>query len=352
MGFGHDVDLIAGRLSRILHGLRGPKENTARDLTPYFDKTLAALNPEPPALLDGSVRIHDSVFARVLGTTTLSWPSDYPILSPAYARRHETEYRANSTAWARWLRPDGRRRRTCLIYIHGWLEPGSWVEEAFIFPRWVRELDVDVVHLALPFHGRRNPPRALFSGEHYWTADLVRSFEGIRQALWDARSIMGWLRRQGYERVGAAGISLGGSLAMLLACLEPTPDYIIPIVGHLMLADAVEHASILWRMKRDLEGWGVREEERREIFRRVGFDHAVPLLAPKNQLWIEAREDAHIDPALVRRQWEAWGRPQIHWIDGGHMTFPTHLAEIAQRMRVFLEQNPLDHGGGAPAKSP
>ena len=92
MGFGHDVDLIAGRLSRILHGLRGPKENTAGDLSAYFDMPIAELNPAPPPLPDGSVRVHDSVVARFLRTTTLSWPSVYPILSPAYARRHEADY--------------------------------------------------------------------------------------------------------------------------------------------------------------------------------------------------------------------------------------------------------------------
>jgi hypothetical protein len=348
MGIGHDVDLLAGKLSHILHGLRGPKAIDVRDLSPYFDKTLAELNPEPPQLMRVTER--HSLASHLLRTTTLSWPSTHPILSPVYAKRHDTEYRCNHVAYARWLRPDRARRRDCLVYIHGWLEPGSWVEEAFIFPRWLRELDLDIVHVSLPFHGKRNTRTSLFSGEYYWTADLVRSFEGIRQALWDVRSIMGWLRRQGYERVGTTGISLGGSLAMLTACLEPTPDFVIPIVGHLMLAEAVENASILWRLKRDLERWGIDETKRREIFRRVGFDDAVPILAPERQLWIEAREDAHIDPALVRKQWEAWGRPHLHWIDGGHMTFPTHLANITDAMHQFLDRL-QDRHAGSPSPS-
>jgi pimeloyl-ACP methyl ester carboxylesterase len=310
--------------------------NTVGDLGPYLDRTPAQLNPEPPPL--EAVRVHESLASRVLHTTTLSWPSTHRILCPRYQLRHDQEYRSNHTVWARWLRPDGVRRRNCLVYVHGWLEPGSWVEEAFMFPRWTRELDVDVVHVSLPFHGRRNPPGALFSGEYYWTADLVRSVEGIRQALHDVRSAMGWLRRQGYERVGAAGISLGGSLAMLLACLEPTPDYVIPIVAHLQLAEAVEEASILWRMKHDLERWGVHEPERRRIFARLGWGSARPALAPEQQLWVEAREDGHLDPRLVTRQWEEWGRPPIHWIPGGHMTFPLHLPEITEAMRGFLDR--------------
>ncbi len=334
MSFGHDVDLAAGKLSHILHGFRGPKINTAGDLGPYLDLDLATLNPAPPPLTN--VAVHRSVASPFRSTTTLSWTSTHRILSPAYERRHEKEYRRNLTVWARWLRPDGVRRRDCLVYVHGWLEPGSWVEEALVFPSWVRELDVDVMHVALPFHGRRNPRGALFSGEYFWTADLVRSFEGTRQALHDTRSAVDWLRRQGYRTVGITGISLGGSLTMLLGCLAPLPDYIIPIVAHLRLAEAVENASILWRMKSDLERFGVHEAERRQIFQRLGFDTAEPLLPPSKQLWVEAREDAHIDPDLVREQWNAWGRPPIHWIPGGHMTFPLHLPEITRAMKDFL----------------
>jgi dienelactone hydrolase len=258
-------------------------------------------------------------------------------LCPRYRSKHENEYRCNQKVWARWVKPGGRQRPECLVYVHGWLEPGSWVEELFVFPKWTRELDVDVLHVSLPFHGRRNTPGALFSGEHFWTADLVRSFEGIRQAIYDVRAAIGWLRGRGYERVGAAGFSLGGSLAMLLACLPPTPDYVIPIVGHLMLGEAVEHATILWRMKRDLELWGVDATQRREIFDRIGIERYVPVLSPNRQLWIDAEEDAHIDPTLVRRQWEAWGKPHLHWISGGHMTFPLHMQEITDAMRRFLE---------------
>ena len=45
------------------------------------------------------------------------------------------------------------------------------------------EIDVDLAHVALPFHGARKPMTSLFSGEFFWTADLVRSIEGVRAAI-------------------------------------------------------------------------------------------------------------------------------------------------------------------------
>jgi hypothetical protein len=338
MSTGSTADYVAGKLSHVLHGLRGPKRNTLSELGPYFDLPAEQLFPEPKPL--ETVRTHAGIGARFFRTTTLSWESAHTPLSAEYRLRHDNEYRTNRTAWARWLRPDGRMRRGCLVYVHGWLEPGSWVEEAFMFPRWARELGVDIVHVALPFHGRRNPRNALFSGEYFWTADLVRSVEGIRQAICDTRSLMGYLRRLGYAHVGVTGISLGGSIVMLLGCLPPTPDYIVPIVAHLKLGDAVEQAEILWRTKRDLERWGVHEDERRRIFSRLGFERALPILPVDRQLWIEARQDGHIDPALVNAQWEAWGRPKIHWIPGGHMTFPLHLPEITTAMLALIRTIP------------
>src|SRR5262249_34581167 len=160
--------------------------------------------------------------------------------------RHDRDYAVNHTVHARWMRPRGRHRRSLLIYVHGWLEPGPWVEETTLLPVLFRELDTDVAHVQLPFHGKRNPKGALFHGEYFWSADLVRSIEALRQSVIDVRSAMAYFRLQGYERIGITGISLGGSIAMLMACLLPLPDYIVPIIAHLDLGDAVENAPILW----------------------------------------------------------------------------------------------------------
>jgi pimeloyl-ACP methyl ester carboxylesterase len=332
MSYGHTADLIAGALSRFLH-VRRAEHNTVGDLDRYLDLPVERMFPEPPPLRD--VELKRSLIDRATGTTTLSWRSSHEVLCPRYRVRHESEYSANLTAWARWLRPDRVERSACLIYVHGWLEPGSWAEETTLFRKWVRELGVDIVHVALPFHGPRKPRSALFSGEFFWTADLVRSVEGVRQAVCDVRAVSAYLRARGYSQIGVTGISLGGAITMLLACLEPAPDYIAPIVAHLQLEDAVERAPILWRMKQDLDRWGIHEDDRRRLFERVGWSHYGPKLAPERQLWIQAREDAYIDAALVEKQWAEWGRPPILWIEGGHMTFPLHIDAITNRIDTF-----------------
>jgi pimeloyl-ACP methyl ester carboxylesterase len=328
------VDRIIGGLTHLLH-LRGAQHNTVADLGPYLDTPKDVLFPAP-------VAPRDLVRARALlrrsngrEVVTLRWHSQHVPLCPHYRARHAGEYARNQTVTARWMHPRTGPRRRALVYVHGWLEPGPWVEEAVLLPRLYDALGVDVLHVQLPFHGARNPRSALFHGEFFWSADLVRSIEAVRQSCNDARTLVTWLRAQGYEEVGVTGISLGGSIAMVLACVDPTPDYIVPIVSHLQLGEAVEDAPILWRMKADLERFGVDRVRRKAIFGRLGIASLLPTLAPERQLWIMARDDAYIAAPLVEAQWRAWGEPPIEWIPGGHMTFPLSLPRIVERTREF-----------------
>lgn len=333
MGYGRTVDKVIGAASRFLH-VRPARHNTLGQLGPYLELPPAELFPEPA--LPERMDVRRTPVDKALHTSTISWRSSHRVLDAAYRQRHEGPYSRNLTAWGRWLRPAGAKRKTCVIYVHGWLEPGSWAEEATLFKHWSRVLDIDIVHVSLPFHGKRAPRNSLFSGEFFWTADLVRTVEGVRQAVCDARTMMAWLREQGYERIGVSGISLGGALTMIMACLEPTPDFIIPIIAHLKMSEAVERAPILWRMKHDLGKWGIDAAQRAEIFRKLGIGRLRPVLAPERQLWVEAREDAYLEAHHVQEQWAEWGEPNLYWIEGGHMTFPLQVPRMTERIGAFL----------------
>lgn len=331
MGYGERVDAVVGKLSRFLH-LRRTNIDTSHELTPYFGLSLEELLPRPVQLPDVR-RVRPRFGLGSVCTETLSWRSVHEPLSDAYKRRHQTDYAANTTAYARWVHQKAHRRKSLLLYVHGWLEPGSWVEEATLMPLWYKELGVDVAHVQLPFHGRRSTSGQLFHGEWFWTADLVRSLEAVRQAVFDVRSIMAWFRNLGYEEVGISGLSLGGCITMLTACVDPLPDYVVPMIAHLELTDAIEEAPILWRMKDDLARFGIDSAHRREIFTRVSLSQATPLLPNEKQLWVAAREDGYLKAELVEQQWKRWNQPPILWIPGGHMTFPIAVADIVKRMK-------------------
>jgi pimeloyl-ACP methyl ester carboxylesterase len=326
------VDRVVGGLSRFLH-LRSAELNTADDLGPYLGAPTATLLPDPVVPHDVIRRRATWPFSGGRVLERLEWHSQHVSLCPNYQLRHKGEYARNQKVSARWIHPRSGHRPGALVYVHGWLEPAPW--QALFLPRLYDALSVDVLSVQLPFHGSRNPKGALFHGEFFWTADLVRSFEAMRQSCIDARTLVAWLRAQGYSEVGVTGISMGASIAMLLACLDPTPDYIVPIIGHLQLAEVVEEAPIFFRMRDDLERFGIDRSRRREIFRQLGLERLRPRLAADRQLWIMARDDVYIAASLVERQWREWGRPPIEWLAAGHMTFAWSLPSIVKRVREF-----------------
>lgn len=336
MRFGEPVDRIAASLSRILHGFRGAHLDTTPDLIPYLDNGPHVLFP-PPVVPRDMVRRRPWLRSKTRVVETLKWHSQHVALCPHYRARHAGEYGKNQLVTARYMHPNHGERKRALLYVHGWLEPGPWVEEAALLPRLSEELDVDILHVQLPFHGSRNPRTALFHGEFFWSADLVRSIEAVRQSVLDVRTLICWLRSRGYYEIGVTGLSLGGAITMLVACVAPLPDYVVPIIAHLKLREAVEHAPILWRMKKDLDRFGVDEEARRELFRRLGVDTMLPILPPEKQLWVMAREDQYIKADVVEEQWRAWGRPPIEWLEGGHMTFPFEANRFVARLKKFHE---------------
>jgi hypothetical protein len=70
-----------------------------------------------------------------------------------------------------------------------------------------------------PYYGRRRPP-----GQH---KKMLNRFSDLwamgGAAVEEGRSLMQWLRREGYERLGVCGISMGGSMAARVAVLEEEP---------------------------------------------------------------------------------------------------------------------------------
>lgn len=332
------VDAAVGKASRLLYALRGAEHDTVADLPQYLDLPHDVLFPSPRRVPD--VRRRRSLSLGLRAVEEVSFASEHEPLCAKFRERHQREYAANHTVYLRWVHPSKRMRKSILIYVHGWLEPGPWIEETTLFPRLDREIGVDLAHVQLPYHGKRKPRGSLFHGEFFWSADLVRTMEAVRQSVIDVRSAILFFRQQGYEQIGVSGISLGGSITMITACGAPLPDYIVPIVAHLDLADAVENAPILWRMKKDLEAFGVDESQRRSLFARTGISQMKPKLPADRQLWIAARDDMYLSAKCVEEQWRAWGEPPIVWIGGGHMTFPHAMDTIVTSMAKFRRALP------------
>src|ERR671924_1485866 len=84
-------------------------------------------------------------------------------------------------------------------------------------------------------------PPELTRADYIVSANIARTVQACRQAVMDARRAIAWLAREGYERIGILGTSLGSCLSLLTTAHEP-----------LVRAQALNHisphfADVVWR---------------------------------------------------------------------------------------------------------
>jgi pimeloyl-ACP methyl ester carboxylesterase len=211
------------------------------------------------------------------------------------------------------------------------------IEEAALLVSMALMLEMEVVQIQPPYHGRRKPRASRFDGELYWTADLVRSMESLRQTLLDARTLLAWMKRQSPAPVGVAGLSLGGAVAAGLTCLEPGLAFSAPFIAHMDLGALVADAPVLRAMRADLARFGWSPRDFAAFVKRIGWNDLLPVIPPERIQLFAAGDDRFFRPELVRKMWRRWGKPAIQWYPTSHMGFLPYIPDAVRRLRSFVD---------------
>ncbi len=331
------LDLLTGAFSEVLQWIAAPAANTLDALDAY-----RGLGPErffPPPPRTPQLRVSRRWSLPGLHSEDLVFESLHEPLEPRFAERYWARYAENHTVYARRLRPAGAGARPRLLYIHGYLQPETPVEEVALLGGMALALNVEIVQLQPPYHGRRAPRGSRYSGELYWTADLVRSFEALRQSIADARALLSWMLAEDPRPVGVTGLSLGGFLSSVLACTEPRLAFAAPLIAHMDIAALVADAPVLGRMRRDLADFGWGREELAGFVDSIGWRQLEAQLPPERVLMLAASEDRFFDARVVESQWQRWREPGIHWYPTSHMGFVARLPAALRTLRAFVDRH-------------
>lgn len=187
--------------------------------------------------------------------------------------------------------------------------------------------------LTLPYHGRRTPPDARFSGERFAATDPGALNEAVRRAVGEILLVSRWLAARTGAPVGLIGLSLGGYLAALVAGLTDDLAFVVPMVAPVCFGD------LAWRFyraspRRSREA-GVTLERLRDAY-RVHSPLTHPPRIPRDRLLIVAgRGDRVVPPEHPQALWKHWGGPAIHWFSGGHV-LPIGRSGIVRRVAAHL----------------
>jgi hypothetical protein len=329
-------DEVIGMLAGMAHAMRPSSRNSTEALLAYEGMDVAGLFA-PPTLEPPRVEVRRRWRLGRAVSEDVSFPSRYRPLDPGFRRRYETRYVESHTVWARWLRPPDSRDRPRLLYLHGYMQPETLVEELGLVALLARRLGVEIVQMQPPYHGRRKPRRALFDGDVYWTGDVVRSVEALRQTLIDARTLVSWMQAESDRPIGVCGLSLGGMLSCALTCMEDRLAFSLPLIAHMDIGAVIEDAPVLGRMRRELRSFGWEPRDFGRFFDRIGWNRQRALLPPERIQLFAATQDRFFDPDLVEALAAHWGGVPISWYDSSHMGFARHLPRAAVGMRRLVD---------------
>jgi hypothetical protein len=151
-----------------------------------------------------------------------------------------TPHPENNTVYCRLFPARGRAAsgsRAAVLVLPQWnADPGAHVGLC----RLLTMNGMTALRLSLPYHDQRMPPE-LTRADYIVSANVARTLQVCRQAVLDARRAIAWLAREGFDRIGILGSSLGSCLSLLTTAHEP-----------LIRAQALNHispyfADVVWR---------------------------------------------------------------------------------------------------------
>lgn len=232
-----------------------------------------------------------------------------------------------------WVHDPGEPRGT-MILLHGFTMGTPWIDATILMASAWFERGLDVAMVTLPYHGSRSPRNARFSGQLFASPNVAQLNEAMRQAVHDVWMVTNWVRHHRPGPVGMLGLSLGGYISSLMAGLVSTPDFVIPMIPPVDLADLAWRSFLSGKYVKPGRKIPLTREEHRTVY-RLHSPLTHKLKVPKEKLLIIAgRGDRVVPPEHPHALWKHWGEPRIFWFSGSH---------IAPFRRQLIVNEVVDH---------
>ncbi|MCX7981680.1 MAG: alpha/beta hydrolase family protein [Syntrophales bacterium] len=243
-------------------------------------------------------------------------------------------------AYVEWIMPADSTSHTPITIHFAATGDEGFSRRRMAFGLPLARRGVGSVILENPYYGRRRP-RAQEGKFLPYVSDLWKMG---RASTEEGLAISRWLRRQGYKRLIACGVSMGGHIAAKVANFSSEPMGCVAFLAP-HSAEAVYLQGILSKYV----AWEVLEREARGDFAVRDFFRAVlsqtdirttpPRYSMKAALIIGALKDAYIPRESVETLKKHWPDARLKWVRGGHVTaFLLHREALIQGVWEVLRE--------------
>lgn len=247
----------------------------------------------------------------------------------------KTDVECNNTVHGAYFQPAGPGPHPGVVVLH--ILGGEFALTETVANSLARK-GIAALHVKMPYYGERRSPD---SPRRMISRDPRLTVVGMTQAVLDIRRAAAWLAARPEVdpgRLGVTGISLGGIMSALSAAAEPRFKKVGIVLGGGRLGDAVwrlEHREADAFRKRWIAHGGSRESFVQTL-RPVDPATYGELLRNRRVLMVAARHDEVIPRDSTLALWESIGKPDLVWLDAGHISAVLYLYGEIERLGKFF----------------
>ncbi len=154
-----------------------------------------------------------------------------------------------------------------ILLMHG-LFDDNIVNYNFLI-KLLNELNINVFFMELPYHFSRKPDASLFSGEYFFSADVYRSRNAFKQAIYDVEASMQFINSHNVLPTMITGFSMGGCIAFRYHLLKKQAVKTFLINPVTDLTRLVWDNPLLVYVKRDMLDSGFELSEYERIYKEL-----------------------------------------------------------------------------------
>jgi pimeloyl-ACP methyl ester carboxylesterase len=227
------------------------------------------------------------------------------------------------------------RPRGNLLLVHGLYEDNRNIYGFLIGE--LNRLGYSVFLMTMPFHYERTPASSRFSGEYFFSADLGRSKAAFRQAALDVQHCHAWLTIREPLPTYAAGFSMGGTVALIVAGLTKILSGLCIINPAANLSEVMWTSPLCETIRRDLGAAGCDENGVRRVLTSFDpFHFESPSMDRRRILMIYGKYDQITSTGQYESLARRWAFPDVRRYNSGHLN-TLRVPRLAEDMARFFD---------------
>lgn len=250
-----------------------------------------------------------------------------------------TDVEENNLVWAKIT--DSGSRDKALVIFHHWNARSRNRQIANYFSK----RGVTVVEIAMPFHFERSRPGSDYA-DYMLSANLGRTIQSLRQAVWDGQKLIRWLKSEGYPEISVLGMSLGSWVAGLVAAHDTNVEKASLFLTGGSLAEMVWTGRATRAIRESLEST-INLSQLQRAWAPLDLGNYVYSLArPDLDIQIVlAKRDKVVLPelsiALLESLNNAGVNPDVLQLNCGHysLAIPPYIIVAGMNLKRFLSQS-------------